>query len=173
MESMLNDFLNINHNVKYYDIEKYMKKLGFNVIKTVKYNKYNHDDTEYAKYLVIYIENNKKILGFFHDISCFDEQEQPYAKFQLLITIGIKNCYCCRDDYYNIYEINKNAINDDILEILEKYNNSNEDISNILCESTKFSSFWNDILIKNEIHEHDHDLNFYNSCDYCLCLEFC
>ena len=36
-------------------------------------------------------------------------------------------------------------------DILEKYNNSNEDISNILCESTKFSSFWNDILIKNEI----------------------
>jgi len=174
MESMLNDFLNKSHNVKYYGIEKYMEKLGINVIKTEEYNKYNHDDDEYKKYLVIHIENNKKILGFFHDMSSYDEQEPPYAKFQLLITIRIKNCYCCNDDDYNIYEINKNAINDNILEILEKYNNSKDDIGNILYESTKFSLFWNDILIKNEIHQDDlNKINFYNTCDYCLCHVIC
>ena len=107
-------------------------------------------------------------------MSCYDKQELPYAKFQFLITIGIKNCYCCSDDYYNIYEINKNSINDDILEILEKYNNSNDNISNILCESTKFTFFWDNILIKNEIHEDNlNKINFYNTCDYCLCQEFC
>ena len=43
MESMLNDFLNIRHNVKYYDIKKYMEKLGINVIKTNARNLRNTD----------------------------------------------------------------------------------------------------------------------------------
>jgi len=83
----LQNFINKKHLIKYSFLEKYIEKLGGKVVnKCKKYNgidKFGHED-EYTIYLEFYIENDIKLLGYFHDISSYDEQEQPIATFSII-----------------------------------------------------------------------------------------
>jgi len=74
-------FISEKHNIKYYCLEDYFKKLGRNDIKIHKI--YNDDNDDYTKYIEFYLDKIK-IRGYFHDISSYDELEPPYATFKII-----------------------------------------------------------------------------------------
>jgi len=67
-------FISRKHNIKYYNLEDYLKKLGSKDIKIYKeYNGIDNDGYEdnYTKYIEFYVDKIK-IRGYFHDISIND-----------------------------------------------------------------------------------------------------
>lgn len=77
-----------------------------------------------------------------------------------MITIGVSSNYCCQDSEYRIYKINGN-LNDDILNKLKYYTDSQDDIydvdifTGIPCDNIELS-----------------DRDTYDRCDfrlYCQC----
>jgi len=83
----LENFISKNHYIKYSFLEKYIEKLGGRIVeKCKKYNGIDRfgDEDEHTIYLEFYIENNIKLLGYFHDISSYDPQETPFAKFSII-----------------------------------------------------------------------------------------
>ena len=82
----INNFINSKHNVKYYNLEKYVINLGgqiTEICKTIKNIDKDGFEDEYTTYIDFYI-NETKIRGFFHDMSSYDELERPYATFSIV-----------------------------------------------------------------------------------------
>jgi hypothetical protein len=82
----IDKFIESKHNIKYYNLEDYVKKLGGTITEICKtyshIDKYGFED-EYIKYIEFYIDEIK-ICGYFHDMSSYDELERPYAKFTII-----------------------------------------------------------------------------------------
>jgi len=79
-------FISEKHNINYYNLEDYLKKIGCKDFKIdKKYNSIDKDSYEddYTKYIEFYVDKIK-IRGYFHDISSYDKLEPPYAKFSII-----------------------------------------------------------------------------------------
>ena len=81
----INKFIDSKHNVKYYNLEKYVKILGGTITEICKITRYiNKDGFEdgYTIYIDFCIDATK-IRGFFHDMS-YDELERSHATFSIV-----------------------------------------------------------------------------------------
>ncbi len=78
----INKFINSKHNVKYYNLERYVKNLGGTITEICKIDKDGFED-EYTTYIDFCIDATK-IRGYFHDTSSYDELERPYATFSIV-----------------------------------------------------------------------------------------
>ena len=119
-----------------------------NTIETDEENKYiNYSFDFYGDYRFLFLEqyNNKKIsykknididIKYEKNESNIEEYNKCYYQlhYKSLISIGIKQIYCCKkDDYHSYINVNLDKFTKDEIELLDKYNNSE-----ISIENTKF-----------------------------------
>jgi hypothetical protein len=83
----INNFIKSKHYIKYNNFENYIEKLGGTITEICK--RYNHIDKNgfenvHIKYIEFYIDK-QKILGCFHDMSCYNIYKYPYATFSIIL----------------------------------------------------------------------------------------
>ena len=86
LEFDINKFVNSKHNIKYYNLETYVRNLGGKITEICQTTKPIDKDgfeDEYTTYIEFYIDKTR-IRGYFHDMSSYDELERPYATFSIL-----------------------------------------------------------------------------------------